>query len=370
MLRVPLLNDAAIALEATGNTQAAVVLLREAVQLDPTNEQSVGNLALYLRDLGEVAESLRWGRRGVDIAPQSSAMLHNVALLEQWVRNKSGAVALWRQARDLKSGVFQPVASLAHEEGYRGNLSGAALLYEEALSLAEASEQWKGHADALRLQLATSQLPHIYDDADHASRCWFHYTEGLRELLRRPHLNIEDPLHTTGAGALGYYLEYVGLPDLPPRRLLAKTYWRGSPELRYRAKWLPSDADEGYSPAQMRVGFMTAFYFRHSVGLLTEGVIRTLEQTKVPSHTAEDRGRADGRPHYLISGGLRRIVFSAIISLTESKTSRRKRESGHLSLFRDRYELDGLLPAVFASFKTDSDLLGPRRHVRCLAVRY
>ena len=170
MLRVPLLNDAAIALEATGSTQAAVVLLREAVQLDPTNEQSVGNLALYLRDLGEVAESLRWGRRGVDIAPQSSAMLHNVALLEQWVRNKSGAVALWRQARDLNSGVFQPVASLAHEEGYRGNLSGAALLYEEALSLAEASEQWKGHADALRLQLATSQLPHIYDDADHASQ--------------------------------------------------------------------------------------------------------------------------------------------------------------------------------------------------------
>ena len=52
VLRVPLLNDAAIALEATGHTQAAVVLLREAIQLDPTNEQSVGNLALYLRDLG------------------------------------------------------------------------------------------------------------------------------------------------------------------------------------------------------------------------------------------------------------------------------------------------------------------------------
>ncbi len=280
VLRVPLLNDAAIALEATGSTQEAVVLLREAIQLDPTNEQSVGNLALYLRDLGEVEESLKWGRRGVDIAPTSSAMLHNVALLEQWTRNKSGAVALWRQARALNSGVFQPVASLAHEEGYRGNLSGAALLYEEALQLAEASDQWRVHADALRLQLATSQLPHIYDDADHASRCWFHYTEGLRELLRRPHLRIEDPLHTTGAGALGYYLEYVGLPDLPPRRLLAKTYWRGSPELKYRATWLPSDADKGYAPAQIRVGFMTAFYFRHSVGLLTEGVIRTLNRQK------------------------------------------------------------------------------------------
>ena len=162
MSRVPLLNDAAIALEATGKTQAAVALLREAVQLDPTNEQSIGNLALYLRDLGEVAESLRWGRRGVDIAPQSSAMLHNVALLEQWYRNKSGAVALWRQARALNSGVFQPVASLAHEEGYRGNLSGAALLYEEALSLGERRAMERcTRTSALRLQLATSQLPHL-----------------------------------------------------------------------------------------------------------------------------------------------------------------------------------------------------------------
>ena len=49
-----------------------------------------------------------------------------------------------------------------------------------------------------------------------------------------------------------YYLEYVGLPDLPPRRLLAKTYWRGSPELKYRAKWLPADADEGYHTTQTR----------------------------------------------------------------------------------------------------------------------
>ena len=55
-----------------------------------------GTWRLYLRDLGEVDESLKWGCRGVDIAPTSSAMLHNVALLEQRTRNKSGAVALWR----------------------------------------------------------------------------------------------------------------------------------------------------------------------------------------------------------------------------------------------------------------------------------
>ena len=302
VLRVPLLNDAAVALEATGSTEEAVQLLREAVRLDPLNDQAIGNLALYLRDLGDFDESLAWGRRGVAVAPHSSAMLHNVALLEHRNRNVSGAVLLWRRARDLQSGVFQPVASLAHQEGYRGNLSGAALLYEEALELAQASAQWRSHADALRLQLATSQLPHIYDDAEHAKKCWFDYTQGLRELLRRPSLRIEDPLHTTGAGALGYYLEYVGLPDLPPRRLLASVYWKGSPELKYRATWLGAAADEGYAAPHIRVGFLTAFYFRHSVGLLTEGVIRTLNRGKFRVVLL----RVEGEPTDELTGSLAR----------------------------------------------------------------
>ena len=125
-----------------------------------------------------------------------------------------------------------------------------------------------------------------------ASRAALRYTEGLRRLLRRP-LSIRDPLHTTGAGALGYYLEYTGLPDLPPRLLLAKAYWKGSPELAYRAAWLPADSDEGFVPRdRLRVGFLAAFFFRHSVGLLTEGVIRTLDRRRFHVSVL----RIDGEP--------------------------------------------------------------------------
>ena len=67
------------------------------------------------------------------------------------------------------------------------------------------------------------------------------------------------------------------------------------------------------------------------------------------SHTVKDRGRAHRRPHDVTGGGLRRGLSSAIINLTEGSTSRRKREIGRLGLFRDRYELDGLLPALCAS---------------------
>ena len=72
-------------------------------------------------------------------------------------------------------------------------------------------------------------------------RVWVAYTEALRRLLRAPTLRIVDPLHSTGSGALGYYLEYVGYADLPPRRLLARVYWRGArSDLAWRAPFCSS----------------------------------------------------------------------------------------------------------------------------------
>ncbi|KAH8073366.1 protein N-acetylglucosaminyltransferase [Aureococcus anophagefferens] len=292
--RLGLLNDYALALDAVDDHAAAVAVLREALARDPTSVQAAGNYAIQLRDVGDLGGALAAGRRGLELDPNSVPMLHNVALIEQRLGNVSGAVDLWRKARDLGVGVFQPVASLAHHEGYRGNISGARALYEEALAIALApGGEGRDHADSV--------LPHIYDDGDHMDRVWVAYTEALRRLLRAPTLRIVDPLHSTGSGALGYYLEYVGYADLPPpeqekgakfpiskapisavfhsppRRLLARVYWRGArSDLAWRAPFL----DAPRAPGKLRVGFLSAFFFTHSVGLLTAGVVETLDRSR------------------------------------------------------------------------------------------
>ncbi|KAH8064347.1 protein N-acetylglucosaminyltransferase [Aureococcus anophagefferens] len=198
--------------------------------------RAAGNYAIQLRDVGDLGGALAAGRRGLELDPNSVPMLHNVALIEQRLGNVSGAV-----------------------------------------------------------------LPHIYDDGDHMDRVWVAYTEALRRLLRAPTLRIVDPLHSTGSGALGYYLEYVGYADLPPpeqekgakfpiskapisavfhsppRRLLARVYWRGArSDLAWRAPFL----DAPRAPGKLRVGFLSAFFFTHSVGLLTAGVVETLDRSR------------------------------------------------------------------------------------------
>ena len=275
--RVDTINELALVLDRLGEHSEAVEWLREAVELAPDSLQAVGNLAIYSRDAGDLESALAHARRGLEIGPESIPMMHNLALIEQKAGNLDRALTLWRSARTKSREFPQPVASLAHHEGFRGNVSGAVALYREALEIA--LEQNHPDADALRLQIATSVVPHIYDSKSHADDVWQRYIDGLTNLLDRDSLSIADPVHSTGSGALGYYLEYVGKDDLPPRRLLADVYWRASPDaLNYVAPFLLANDEE--TKDKIKVGFLSAFVFTHSVGLLTRGVISRLDRQK------------------------------------------------------------------------------------------
>ena len=99
---------------------------------------------------------------------------------------------------------------------------------------------------------------------------------------------INDPVTSTGSGALGYYIIYQGFDDIELRRLLARVYWKFSPMLsEYRAPFLEEEKppmDEKRTREigrrKIKVGFHSAFFFRHSVGLLTEGVIMNIDRSK------------------------------------------------------------------------------------------
>lgn len=63
-----------------------------------------------------------------------------------------------------------------------------------------------------------------------------------------------------------------------PRRLLAQVYWRAAPSLRYAAPHVLIEINS--TPPKIRVGFLSAFVFAHSVGLLTSGVIEHLDRRR------------------------------------------------------------------------------------------
>lgn len=145
--------------------------------------------------------------------------------------------------------------------------------------------------DSLRLQHATACVPPIYSSTAHIVAVRNDFISSLESLLSSSSsssspLFIPFPLTSIGSGALGYYIIYQGLPDRPPRRLLARVYWRASPSLPFTSPHLAALPDDGVLPPlpslgrRVRVGFMSEFFFHHSVGLLMEGVITGLDREK------------------------------------------------------------------------------------------
>ena len=65
------------------------------------------------------------------------------------------------------------------------------------------------------------------------------------------------------------------------RRLHARTYWKFAPSLTSRPTPALIEDPLPTVRGKVHVGFHSAFFFRHSVGLLMEGVIVNVDREKV-----------------------------------------------------------------------------------------
>jgi hypothetical protein len=141
--------------------------------------------------------------------------------------------------------------------------------------------------DSTLLQLANAQIPMISLSKDHIRTTRAQYEKYLRHLEAKPKLMIENPIHTVSFASLGYYAIYQALEDRIIRTQLANIYQKGSYILNYVAPHVTagrhlqyqfngsSSQFQGYQRMErrLRVGFLSAFMYHHSVGLLTENVI-------------------------------------------------------------------------------------------------
>ena len=106
--------------------------------------------------------------------------------------------------------------------------------------------------------------------------------EGNSTLQMKQPLRLDDPGATVGCLALGYCLIYDGGDNLEPRVALAEFYKKASPSLGYTAPWLLES--DPLARSRLKVGFLSSFWYRHSVGLLLESVVEGLPRQDFDVH--------------------------------------------------------------------------------------
>jgi Flp pilus assembly protein TadD len=306
-----------VALKQSGDLVGAEAAGRVAVGLAPGSAQVRYNHGLTYQALGRHEDAASEWRAALAadpaLVPALASLGHSAGhggdldAAKSWYGKALAALVAHRLGRGGGGG-----------GGGRGSGGGSG-------ATASADTAATGEEGSMRLQVATACVPQIYGSPAHADAVRAEFTGNLRGLLglklapgnegpdeggdndnddgdnslegqsalcrRASELLIADPLTSVGSGALGYYLIYTGHNDVAVRRLLAAAYWCGAPAVRFQAPFLLGEhqsgsggdgrvnrttpvAQQGGPPSTaVRVGFMSAFFYHHSVGLLTRGVI-------------------------------------------------------------------------------------------------
>lgn len=312
---------AGIAWHRLGRHEEAVAALQRAVALDPDDAAARHNLGAVFLALGRFAECEAESRAALERMPglveaginraaalfalgrsgeseavlramlearPGTALVHfNLAtlLMKHWRGDEALPFALnaaklaprWPQAHALAGELL----------GHLSRYPEAATALELAIALAPDEARWK----VLRA-LLLPVIPASRAQID-ASR------EDMRRRVARisgEALRLDDPAAQVGFST--FYLAYHGQDNAALNREVAAMYEKLCPSLLWRA---PESAPRPRAGRRLRVGFLSACFYEHTVGRLTQGLIARLDRSRfeVVVLRADSRAGDDPAPDRL-----------------------------------------------------------------------
>lgn len=218
---------------------------------------------------------------------------------------------------------IQSYCSLGNHVGMLNDMNQARHFYSLAIEKAtkammqhkEYELSFRAQRDAAILQLIQASLPRIYLSREEMYDAREQYESQLDAIsfaqkesnaTASPQLYLPDPLITLGCGSMGYYLIYQGQNDLQLRQKFAEIYRKNVPTLsfqsphvkafryhsiqstlvdyhtlyptishRFEQQQQNSDKELKIHTVhrRLRIGFVSGFFYYHSVGLLMQHVI-------------------------------------------------------------------------------------------------
>ena len=260
-----------VELAATGDLDGAGRAFADAISLAPDAPLPHRDLANVRFDQGDYAAATRHYRQSIALtAPDDERAfeLHvNVGACLELLDRQEEAIDCYRVALRLNPACVQAHVNL-REVFRRSGREVEADFHQAALNKLESGP-------ALRLRAALD-LPVILADVGAADRL-------------RAHLSTElERIAATGAGVIGHpetainatplYLAYHGRDDAALLRKLAMTIRGFMPAREHRPGVLPA------ANRRIRIGFVSTFFYNHSIGRLNRGLIAALSRDRFEVH--------------------------------------------------------------------------------------
>lgn len=252
-----------VACRSLGDCVAAQQSLEWALQLCPDYADAWNNLGTVFEQT-DLHRAIDCFRRARQLQPNGIDACNNLALCYKKQQLFGDAASCYRQS--LLIDPCQPTAwyRLAEVLEQCSDVGGACHAYQKSLQLQP--------DDAVRLKMETV-LPVILQSVDALHRLRENLTSRL-QLLQQQHLRIERPWEK---GRVLFYLAYHGCNDRKFHEQMAAIYRTACPELTWHA---PHVARSRASRQRIRIGFISRFFYNHTIAKLNIGLIEQLDRAR------------------------------------------------------------------------------------------
>jgi predicted O-linked N-acetylglucosamine transferase (SPINDLY family) len=291
--------DYAHALFQSGKTTDAIDQLEKALALEPGRNDIRYNLAVILQSTGRIAEAIShyqkivassqnhvdaWNNLGAafqalgNSADAATAFRHAIQLLPEHAATWSNLGCALQASRKLDEAENSLIHAVILDPQHSAAYSNLGLVYRELGQMAN-SRNCIEHTLCIdgnlseRVRKATL-LPVIAQSAAEILS-WRQHFEHEIDALMHAQGTIDDPLQSVGT--CNFNLAYQPECDRFLQEKAAAMYLRLAPSLNYIA---PHCIEKRPHQGRIKVGFISKFMHRHSIGRTTRGLLANLSQNE------------------------------------------------------------------------------------------
>lgn len=288
------LNNMGNALLARQRLNEALACFDKALSFQPNDPITHCNRGAVLREMGRIDEAIASYQQALRLQPQFAVAHNNLGAAYKDLARWEEAVACFHQALSLKpaypeahlnlGSVYKEQRKFSEAETHirealrlqpnnadahtaLGNVYVDQGMVEEARNCYKEAQRIKP-ATSLRIILAT-MLPLIYESMEHLLQTRQTFADNIQALEKEGvRLDVTQTPATPP-----FFLVYQGMRDLDLQLAYRRLFIAPPPPVSVSHKPSPVGAD-----GKIRVGFISAFFKRHSVGLLMQGLIQHLSR--------------------------------------------------------------------------------------------
>ena len=275
-------NSLALARQTLHRHALAIDAFDQVLAINPGHAEAAYNRANSLRILGRISEALAGFDRALELRPDfASAHLNRGTVLEQLGRPEEARASFVRAAEcDPRNP--DPHTNLGLMAKATGDLAAAIRHFDASLAVQE--------KPLVRIFRETL-LPPIYDSEEQLVDMRRDFSERLDRLLAA-NLRL-DPDRDLFPSV--FYLPYQGFDDRELQEKLARLYARatGRPD---NAASVPSTGRSLGDQRLIRIGFVSRFFYNHTISRLTHGLVAQLPRDRFDVHVLS-LGAVDDEMH-------------------------------------------------------------------------